>query len=79
MLDNNLQTEVNGLYVCDASAFPEALSRSRSMAGGRGGSGSMRAECRLLFADGRLDRTRPRSPRQEHRVAQAGLRALLFR
>jgi choline dehydrogenase-like flavoprotein len=27
MLDNNLQTEVNGLYVCDASAFPEALDR----------------------------------------------------
>ena len=27
MLDNNLQTEVKGLYVCDASAFPEALDR----------------------------------------------------
>jgi choline dehydrogenase-like flavoprotein len=27
MLDSNLQTEVQGLYVCDASAFPEALDR----------------------------------------------------
>jgi choline dehydrogenase-like flavoprotein len=27
MLDENLQTEVQGLYVCDASAFPEALDR----------------------------------------------------
>jgi choline dehydrogenase-like flavoprotein len=27
MLDNNLQTEVRGLYVCDASTFPEALDR----------------------------------------------------
>lgn len=27
MLDHNLQTEVAGLYVCDASAFPEALGR----------------------------------------------------
>jgi len=27
MLDNNLQTEVHGLYVCDASTFPEALDR----------------------------------------------------
>jgi choline dehydrogenase-like flavoprotein len=27
MLDTNFQTEVNGLYVCDASAFPEALDR----------------------------------------------------
>lgn len=27
MLDRNLQTEVAGLYVCDASAFPEALGR----------------------------------------------------
>lgn len=27
MLDNNLQTEVAGLYVCDASTFPEALDR----------------------------------------------------
>jgi choline dehydrogenase-like flavoprotein len=27
MLDENLQTEVRGLYVCDASAFPEALGR----------------------------------------------------
>jgi choline dehydrogenase-like flavoprotein len=27
MLDENLQTEVKGLYVCDASAFPEALDR----------------------------------------------------
>ena len=27
MLDNNLQTEVAGLYVCDASVFPEALAR----------------------------------------------------
>jgi len=27
MLDQNLQTRVAGLYVCDASAFPEALDR----------------------------------------------------
>lgn len=27
MLDENLQTEVQGLYVCDASTFPEALDR----------------------------------------------------
>lgn len=27
MLDENLQTEVQGLYVCDASVFPEALAR----------------------------------------------------
>ena len=27
MLDENLQTEVPGLYVCDASVFPEALDR----------------------------------------------------
>ena len=27
MLDDNLQTEIQGLYVCDASAFPEALGR----------------------------------------------------
>ena len=27
MLDNNLQTEITGLYVCDASVFPEALAR----------------------------------------------------
>ncbi|MCS6843252.1 MAG: GMC family oxidoreductase N-terminal domain-containing protein [Caldilineales bacterium] len=27
MLDSNLQTAVRGLYVCDASAFPEALGR----------------------------------------------------
>jgi choline dehydrogenase-like flavoprotein len=27
MLDGNLQTEVQGLYVCDASVFPEALDR----------------------------------------------------
>jgi choline dehydrogenase-like flavoprotein len=27
MLDANLQTEVKGLYVCDASTFPEALDR----------------------------------------------------
>jgi choline dehydrogenase-like flavoprotein len=27
MLDQNLQTEVQGLYVCDASTFPEALDR----------------------------------------------------
>lgn len=27
MLDENLQTEVHGLYVCDASVFPEALGR----------------------------------------------------
>lgn len=27
MLDENLQTEISGLYVCDASAFPEALGR----------------------------------------------------
>jgi choline dehydrogenase-like flavoprotein len=27
MLDTDLQTEVQGLYVCDASVFPEALDR----------------------------------------------------
>jgi choline dehydrogenase-like flavoprotein len=27
MLDTDLQTRVRGLYVCDASAFPEALAR----------------------------------------------------
>jgi choline dehydrogenase-like flavoprotein len=27
MLDTNLQTEIEGLYVCDASTFPEALAR----------------------------------------------------
>ncbi len=27
MVDSNLQTEVDGLYVCDASVFPEALDR----------------------------------------------------
>ena len=27
MLDQNLQTEIEGLYVCDASTFPEALDR----------------------------------------------------
>ncbi len=27
MLDENLQTEVQGLFVCDASTFPEALAR----------------------------------------------------
>jgi choline dehydrogenase-like flavoprotein len=27
VVDQNLQTEVNGLYVCDASVFPEALCR----------------------------------------------------
>lgn len=27
MLDTNLQTEIAGLYVCDASTFPEALAR----------------------------------------------------
>jgi choline dehydrogenase-like flavoprotein len=27
LLDNNLQTTVKGLYVCDASTFPEALDR----------------------------------------------------
>lgn len=27
MLDDNLQTEIAGLYVCDASTFPEALAR----------------------------------------------------
>jgi hypothetical protein len=27
MLDQNLQTEVGGLFVCDASTFPEALGR----------------------------------------------------
>jgi choline dehydrogenase-like flavoprotein len=27
MLDTNLQTDVAGLYACDASVFPEALDR----------------------------------------------------
>jgi choline dehydrogenase-like flavoprotein len=27
MLDTDLQTEIPGLYVCDASTFPEALAR----------------------------------------------------
>jgi len=27
MLDTNLKSEINGLYVCDASVFPEALDR----------------------------------------------------
>jgi choline dehydrogenase-like flavoprotein len=27
MLDANLQTEIENLYVCDASAFPAALAR----------------------------------------------------
>ncbi len=27
MLDKNLKSEINGLYVCDASVFPEALDR----------------------------------------------------
>jgi choline dehydrogenase-like flavoprotein len=27
LLDQNLQTEIGGLYVCDASTFPEALGR----------------------------------------------------
>lgn len=27
MLDRNLKTEINGLYVCDASVFPESLDR----------------------------------------------------
>jgi choline dehydrogenase-like flavoprotein len=27
MLDTNLQTEIDGLYVCDASTFPESLDR----------------------------------------------------
>jgi len=27
MVDTDLQTEVKGLYVCDASNFPEALAR----------------------------------------------------
>jgi choline dehydrogenase-like flavoprotein len=27
MLDENLQSEVKNLYVCDASCFPEALDR----------------------------------------------------
>ncbi len=27
LLDNNLQTEVKNLYVCDASVFPQALAR----------------------------------------------------
>jgi choline dehydrogenase-like flavoprotein len=26
-VDSNLQTEINGLYVCDASVFPRALAR----------------------------------------------------
>ena len=27
MLDRQLKTEIDGLYVCDASVFPEALDR----------------------------------------------------
>jgi choline dehydrogenase-like flavoprotein len=27
LLDENLQTEIAGLYACDASTFPEALAR----------------------------------------------------
>ena len=27
MIDQNLQTETRGLFVCDASVFPEALDR----------------------------------------------------
>jgi choline dehydrogenase-like flavoprotein len=27
MLSNDLETEIRGLYVCDASVFPEALAR----------------------------------------------------
>jgi choline dehydrogenase-like flavoprotein len=27
MVDTNLETEVDGLYACDASVFPEALGR----------------------------------------------------
>ena len=27
LLDTNLQTAINGLYVCDASVFPESLDR----------------------------------------------------
>ena len=27
MLDTNLKSEIKGLYVCDASVFPEALDR----------------------------------------------------
>ena len=27
VLDSNLKTEIDGLYVCDASVFPEALDR----------------------------------------------------
>ena len=27
VLENNLETEIKGLYVCDASVFPEALAR----------------------------------------------------
>jgi choline dehydrogenase-like flavoprotein len=27
VLDENLETEIKGLYVCDASTFPEALGR----------------------------------------------------
>jgi choline dehydrogenase-like flavoprotein len=27
MLDHNLKSEIDGLYVCDASVFPEALDR----------------------------------------------------
>ncbi len=27
MLDENLQTQIQGLFVCDASVFPEALGR----------------------------------------------------
>jgi choline dehydrogenase-like flavoprotein len=27
MVDENLQTETQGLYICDASVFPEALDR----------------------------------------------------
>jgi len=27
VVDTNLKTEIDGLYVCDASVFPEALDR----------------------------------------------------